>query len=136
MPPQSVGALPSLRARNPIPPPVRLRAPACINVHLIVQFAHQTNQEGAMRETKKLTISEAREQLTSLPEQLDRQPGAVAVTRRGKPVLALLPWDVYESLVETLEIMGDEALMAELRQAMQEVSAGEAIDWERALKEL
>ena len=89
-----------------------------------------------MRETKKLTISEAREQLTSLPEQLDRQPGAVAVTRRGKPVLALLPWDVYESLVETLEIMGDEALMAELRRAMQEVSAGEAIDWERALKEL
>ena len=89
-----------------------------------------------MRETKELTISEAREQLTSLPEQLDRHSGAVAVTRRGKPVLALLSWDVYESIVETLEIMGDEALMAELRQAMQEVSAGEAIDWERALKEL
>jgi antitoxin YefM len=89
-----------------------------------------------MRETKELTISEAREQLTSLPEQLDRHPGAVAVTRRGKPVLALLPWDVYESIVETLEIMGNEALMAELRQAMQEVSAGEAIDWEMALKEL
>ena len=89
-----------------------------------------------MRETKKLTISEAREQLTSLPEQLDRQPGAVAVTRRGKPVLALLPWDVYESIVETLEIMGDEALMAELRRAMREVSAGEAIDWGQALKGL
>ena len=89
-----------------------------------------------MRETKELTISQAREQLTSLPEQLDRHPGAVAVTRRGKPVLALLPWDVYESIVETLEIMGDEALMADLRQAIQEVSAGEAIDWERALKEL
>lgn len=89
-----------------------------------------------MAGTKALTITEAREQLTSLPEELDRHPGAVAVTRRGKPVLAVMPWDVYESIIETLEIMGDEALMADLRQAIQEVSAGEAIDWERALKEL
>lgn len=84
----------------------------------------------------ELTISEAREQLTSLPEELERQPGAVAVTRRGKPVLAVLPWDAYESLIETVEIMGDERLMSDLRQAIQEVSAGEAIDWEAALKEL
>ena len=87
-----------------------------------------------MRSTKELTISETREQLTSLPEELDRHPGTVAVTRRGKPVLAVLPWDVYESIVETLEIMGDDELMIDLRQAIQEVSAGEAIDWELALK--
>lgn len=86
--------------------------------------------------SKQLTISEAREQLTSLPEELDRHPGAVAVTRRGKPVLAVLPWDVYEAIVETLEIMGDDELMIDLRQAIQEVSAGQAIDWELALKEL
>ena len=89
-----------------------------------------------MQRLKELTISEAREQLTSLPEKLDRHPGAIAVTRRGKPVLAVLPWDVYEAIVETLEVMGDDELMIDLRQAIQEVSAGQAIDWELALKEL
>jgi antitoxin YefM len=101
-----------------------------------VRMSTRENIGERMRQTKELTISEARERLTSLPEELDRHPGAVAVTRRGKPVLAVLPWDVYESIVETLEIMGDDDLMADLRRAIQEISAGEAVDWELALKEL
>jgi len=32
--------------------------------------------------------------------------------------------------------MGEDELMIDLRQAIQEVSAGQAIDWELALKEL
>ena len=51
---------------------------------------------------KDIPITEARHELTSLPERLAKTPGAVAVTRRGKAVLAIMPWDLYESLVETL----------------------------------
>ena len=54
-----------------------------------------------MRSTKELTISEAREQLTSLPEELDRHPGAVAVTRRGKPIIKLVPAHKGMSLEES-----------------------------------
>ncbi len=64
---------------------------------------------------KDISMTAARHELTSLLERLAEQPGAVAVTRRGKPVLAILPWDLYESIVETLEILGDEALMDVLR---------------------
>ncbi len=64
---------------------------------------------------KDISMTAARHELTSLLERLAEQPGAVAVTRRGKPVLAILPWDLYESSVETLEILGDEALMDVLR---------------------
>ena len=43
----------------------------------------------------------ARNQLTSLPEQFAREPEpeAVEVTRRGTPVLAILPWDLYETIL-------------------------------------
>jgi PHD/YefM family antitoxin component YafN of YafNO toxin-antitoxin module len=85
---------------------------------------------------REISITEARDQLTSMPEMLESNPGAIAVTRRGKPVLAVMPWDLYESILETIEIMGDEDLMADLRRAIGEISAGEAIDWERAKKEL
>jgi prevent-host-death family protein len=85
---------------------------------------------------KDIPMTEARHELTSLPERLAKEPGAVAVTRRGKPVLALMPWELYESIVETLEIMGDEKLMAALRHGIKEAEEGEGIPWEEAKKKL
>lgn len=85
---------------------------------------------------KDIPMTEARHELTSLPERLAKEPGAVAVTRRGKPVLALMPWEFYESLVETLEILGDEELMAALRQGIKEMKEGKGIPWEEAKAKL
>lgn len=79
---------------------------------------------------KSIAITEARSLLTALPDELASHPEAVTVTRRGKPVLAILPWELYESIVETLEIMGDEDLMASLRQGIREMQEGKLIPWE------
>jgi antitoxin YefM len=51
-------------------------------------------------------------------------------------VLAILPWELYESIVETLEILGDEEQMAELRQSIQEAAEGKGESWEAVKKEL
>ncbi len=85
---------------------------------------------------KDISITAARHELTSLPERLAEQPGAVAVTRRGKPVLAILPWELYESIVETLEILGDDALMDALRKGVQELQEGRGVAWEDAKRAL
>ena len=87
---------------------------------------------------KILTITEARMQLLELADRLNSPPAteAVTVTKRGKPVLALLPHDFYESLVETLEILGDEALMRSLRYSLKEIRSGKIIPWEKAKREL
>ncbi len=84
----------------------------------------------------QLPIIKARDRLTSLPEELAEDPGAIAVTRRGEPVLAILPWELYESIVETLEILSDEEMMATLRQSIKEVSEGKAVSWSRAKQEI
>jgi antitoxin YefM len=85
---------------------------------------------------KDIPITEARHELTSLPERLVEEPGAVAVTRRGKPVLAILPWDLYESILETLEILGDKEQMAALRKGIEEITKGKGIPWEKARRPL
>jgi antitoxin YefM len=85
---------------------------------------------------KDIPITEARHELTSLPERLAVEPGAVAITRRGKPVLAVMPWELYESIMETLDILGDEELMTTLRQGIEEIAAGGGIPWEQAKQEL
>jgi len=85
---------------------------------------------------KDIPITEVRDELTSLPEQLSLAHETVTVTRRGKPVLAILPWDEYEALVETLEILGDARLMASLRQSIKELEHGHVVPWEQAKRKL
>lgn len=85
---------------------------------------------------KDIPITEARHELTSLPERLAENPGTIAITRRGKPVLAVMPWDLYESIMETLEILSDEDSMVLLRQGINEMKAGGGIPWEHAREEL
>ena len=85
---------------------------------------------------KDLPITEAREALTSLPDKLHTMHESVTVTRRGKPVLAILPWEEYEALTETLEVMADTSLMAELRQSIKEAKQGKLIPWEQVKRKL
>ena len=85
---------------------------------------------------RELPITEARHEITSLPERLAKEPGAVTVTRRGKPVLAIIPWELYESITETLEIMGDKELMDALRQGIREMKEGKVIPWEKVKRDL
>jgi antitoxin YefM len=88
------------------------------------------------KEIKNLSMSEARGELTAMPELLEKKYGAVAITRRGKPVLAVMPWDLYESIMETLEILGDDAMTAALKKGIEELTAGKGVSWEKAKREL
>ncbi len=67
--------------------------------------------------TITLPISKARETLTQLPKKLDHRNTAT-ITVDGKPVMAVLPWDLYESIMETLEVMADKELMNSLRESL------------------
>lgn len=88
--------------------------------------------------TRSLQMIEARNRLTNLTEEFEREPesGAIAVTRRGKPVLAIMPWELYESIVETLEVLGDQKMMAALRQGVREATQGKGVPWEKARRKL
>ena len=93
-----------------------------------------------------ISISEAKNKLTRLPEQFAEDPIAVTVTRHGKPVMTILPYETYkkfqevletiESLQETLEITQDEELMAAFREGIKALERGETLAWEDVKKEL
>lgn len=97
---------------------------------------NRTDKEVVMTHT--LSIMEARKKLTSMPETLMHggEADILEVTRRGKPVLAVMPWELYEAIAETLEVMGDKDMMAQLRQSIREMDAGSLVAWQDAKKEL
>lgn len=85
-----------------------------------------------------IPISKARSSLPALCKKLnnDEDSEAVAITKKGKPVLALMNWEQYESIIETLEILGNKEQMAALRQGIKQAKAGKGISWESAKKAL
>lgn len=83
-----------------------------------------------------MSISEARDQLTRLSDELARSHEAVTVTRRNEPVLAILPWDLYEVIMETLEVMSDVDLMAALRQSVEDIAAGRTLSLDELERDL
>ena len=85
---------------------------------------------------KDISITQARQEITALPERLAKDPGAVAVTRRGKPVLAIMPWELYESIMETMEILSDEEQMKALRKSITEAQQGDLVSWDTVKKGL
>jgi len=89
-----------------------------------------------MTQHSTYSISEIREEITRLPEYFDREPDAVTVTRHGKPVMAILPWDLYEALIETLEVMSDTELMVAFRQGVQELIEGKGRSWDDVKRHL
>ena len=85
----------------------------------------------------EMTMTEFRERVTRLPEELTSEGWtSLAVTRRGKPVLAVIPWELYESILETMEILGDEKMMAALRKSVEEIKAGRVYSSAEARRKL
>ena len=95
-------------------------------------MARPGNGTAGMLET--MPIKDVRKNISRLAEQLSEEPesGAVTVTRRGKPVLALMSWELYEAILETLEVVSDRDLMAATKKGLQEIREGKGIPWEEA----
>ena len=84
---------------------------------------------------KQLSISETRKRITSLEDDLSFND-TISVTNHGKEVFALIRWDTYESIAETLDIISDEALYDELKIGVKQFENNSLIDFEDFKKSL
>lgn len=82
---------------------------------------------------KEETITNTRNNLIKLSKEMD---GVLKVTSRNLPVLALLPWELFESIMETLEIVSDPELMQMLEKSREEAKNGELESWESVKESL
>ncbi|MEY2832523.1 MAG: hypothetical protein RLZZ574_1781 [Cyanobacteriota bacterium] len=83
---------------------------------------------------KYLTITEARKNLLSLPDELINEP--IIITKHGKPVMVTVSYEQMESLLETLEILEDKKFSSQLSASIQQDQAGKSVNWEDAKETL
>jgi antitoxin YefM len=86
---------------------------------------------------KTLSLTDTRNQLLEIAEEMERKPSTVvSISKRGKPLMTLISTDVYEGILETLDIMADPKAMAAIRKSIREMKAGKTIPWEKVKKDL
>ena len=71
---------------------------------------------------KYLTISEARQQMLGLPDELV-----------DEPVMVALSYEHFASLVETLDILSDSTFANRLKESITQADQGKTISWEEAI---
>ena len=72
---------------------------------------------------QRIPITEARNKFMKLLDRADKDQ-IFAVTRRNKEVMAVMSWEFYEGLLETIEVLSDPELMKHLKTAVEDVKAG------------
>ncbi len=86
-----------------------------------------------MQEGEGITITKARDMLMKLPETLALSNEAIPLTRHGEPVMALMAWELFETIQETLEILSDEELMGALRRSIRQADEGDTIPFDEVM---
>lgn len=76
-----------------------------------------------------MTISETRNRIATLEKTMNYDE-TISITNQGKEVFALLRWDTYECLLETLEILADEELSNDLSIGIQQMKDKKLIDFD------
>ena len=83
---------------------------------------------------KYLTITEARKKLLDLPDELTDEP--IIITKHGKPVMVTISYEQMESLLETLEILGDQEFSTQLKEGIEQDKEGKTVSWSEAKAKL
>lgn len=85
---------------------------------------------------KTVSFTQARAGLSDILDDVEQRHEHVEITRNGRPVALLLSVEEYESIVETLEILGDDEVMEALRRSEEDVKAGRLRSWDEVKRDL
>ncbi len=73
-----------------------------------------------------MALRDVKNRLSEVVDQVERQHDRVVITRHGKPAAVVISTDDLASLEETLEVMSRPKLVAQVRDSLDELAAGEA----------
>jgi prevent-host-death family protein len=77
-----------------------------------------------MSMAEQLPLADVKNRLSEVVDRVERKHGRVVITKHGRPAAVVLSVEDLESLEETLEVLSEPTLLAEIRDAGRERSKG------------
>ena len=77
--------------------------------------------------TKSLTVTQAKKHLLEIVDQIEKMKDMVTITKNGIPTTVMMSLDDYEAMLETLEILADETIMASLKKSEKQLKKGKLL---------
>lgn len=74
--------------------------------------------------TETVSLTDLRPRISELVERADEEFARFLITRRGRPEAVLLSAEEFDGLLETLEILSDQAQVRRLTEAARELKRG------------
>jgi antitoxin YefM len=76
---------------------------------------------------EQMPLAEVKNRLSEVVDKVEREHARVVITKHGRPAAVVVSAADLESLEETLDIMGNETLLADIKEALTELAAGAAV---------
>jgi antitoxin YefM len=76
--------------------------------------------------SEQMPLADVKNRLSEVVDRLQREHGRVVITKHGHPAAVVISVDDLESLEETLEVMGNAALVDEIHEALAELGPASA----------
>jgi PHD/YefM family antitoxin component YafN of YafNO toxin-antitoxin module len=96
---------------------------------------NQASTEQGIMSTTTLDISEARRQFTKLDKRL-REDRVIWITRHNKKAFAIVETDLFQTVLETIDILSDPDALKMFQEGLQDIRAGRLHDHEDVKSEL
>jgi len=74
-----------------------------------------------------LTSTEARNSFSQLCKEAEKE--VVQITQHNKPSMAVMSWDYYQSLIETLEILSEAETINSIQRGEDDLQTGNTLEW-------
>ena len=72
-----------------------------------------------------MSLRDVKNRLSEVVDQVEREHGRVVITRHGKPAAVVISSEDLGSLEETLEVVSRPKLVAQVRDSLAELAAGQ-----------
>jgi prevent-host-death family protein len=83
-----------------------------------------------------ISISEARKRIFELAEEVQKPSNYYTLTENGRPKAVLMSAEEFDSIMETIDILGDSNILENIKKAEEEYKRGEFQTWEELKKEI
>jgi prevent-host-death family protein len=82
-----------------------------------------------------ISVTDARNRLPELVEDVSGHLSEYVITKHGRAQAVLVSAEEHEALLETLEILSDSALVAEIREGLEAIRSGDTVSFEELFGE-